>query len=63
MNRGINIEPYKVNNFIEQKIVENAKFKTEKINENEIKINIGQFCGEIKEKTFYDDKMISKYSN
>ena len=30
VNRGIGIEPYKVNNFIEQKIRENAKNKTEK---------------------------------
>ena len=38
------------------------KAKTEKINENEIKLNIGDFCREIKEKTIYDDKMIPKYS-
>ena len=63
VNRGIGIEPYKVNNFIEQKIIENAKNKTEKINENEIKINVGDFCREIVEKTIYSDKMIPKYSN
>ena len=63
INRGIGVEPYKVNNFIEQQIIENAKYKTEKITENEIKINIGDFCREIIEKTIYNDKMIPKYSN
>ena len=62
VNRGIGIEPSKVNNCIEQKNIENAKYKTEKINENEKKINIGDFCREIIEKTVYVDKMIPKYS-
>ena len=39
------------------------KIKLKKINENEMKINIGDFCREIKEKNIYDDKLKPKYSN
>ena len=62
INRGICIEPYKLNNFIEQKIIENDKNKTEKIKENEIIINIGDYGREIIGKNIHNYKMILKYS-
>ena len=63
VNRGIGIEPYKVNSFIERQIVERAKNKTGQIQSNVITIVVGDKCRIFIEKTIFEDKMVSKYSN
>jgi len=63
VNRGIGIEPYKVNSFLEQRIITRMKEKTEKLMENEIKINVGDFCRILTKTELFEDKMLPKYSH
>jgi hypothetical protein len=63
VNRGIGIEPYKVNAFMEQRIVEKKKEETVLILSKKNDIKIGDFVRIILEKTIYDDKMTPKFSN
>lgn len=62
VNTGIGIEPYKVNSFIEAEIISEKKDKTEKINENNLFINIGDKCRIKKKDVLFEDKMTTKYS-
>jgi len=63
VNRGIGIEPYKVNEFIENMIIQKKKEKTLKITSNVDVINIGDKCRILLEKKTFDDKLSPKYSN
>lgn len=62
-NRGIGNEPYKVNAFLEQRIIEKKKEKTQEILKDEIKINIGDFCRILAKKELFGDKLIPKYTD
>jgi hypothetical protein len=63
INRGIGIEPIKVNDMIENIIRDKAKEKTNEIEEKEVKISINDYCRvKLKDKLF-KDKMTSKYSS
>ena len=62
VNRGIGIEPYKVNAFIENQIVESKKAITGNVKATEKRFNIGDKV-RIKKKTdIFDDKMLPKFS-
>jgi hypothetical protein len=61
INRGIGIEPYKVNGMIENVLIQKAKEKTENI-EQEI-INVGDLCRVRLVKSAFSDKLQSKWSN
>jgi uncharacterized glyoxalase superfamily metalloenzyme YdcJ len=63
VNRGIGVEPYKVNAFMEQRIVEKKKEETALILSKKNDIKIGDFVRIILEKTIFDDKMTPKFSN
>jgi hypothetical protein len=63
INRGIGTEPYKVNTFIENNIIQKAKNKTEEIENNEEVINIGDYCRVKLIKTTFGDKLQSKFSS
>jgi hypothetical protein len=63
VNRGIGIEPYKVNDFIENMIVQEKKEKTRKITSKLDIINIGDKCRILLEKKVFQDKLSPKYSN
>jgi len=63
VNRGIGIEPYKVNNFIETEIMNEKEAKTNEIKLNEQDFEIGFKCRILKTGKLFDDKMTSKYTN
>ena len=63
VNRGIGVEPYKVNSFMEQRIIEKKREKTGEILIKQIDINVGDFCRVLTKKELFEDKMIPKYSN
>lgn len=63
INRGIGIEPAKVNSFIENEIRTKAKETTEAILEKEQTINVGDRCRIKTTKTIFTDKLESKFSN
>lgn len=63
VNRGIGIEPYKVNGFIENMIVQDKKEQTIKITSDLDVINIGDKCRILLEKKIFEDKLSPKYSN
>jgi ribosomal protein L21E len=63
VNRGIGIEPYKVNSFIENEIIQHNKEKTDIIRSNDTIINIGDKCRLKIDISMFDDKMKPKYSN
>jgi hypothetical protein len=63
VNRGIGIEPYKANNYIQTEIVTNKKEITEKIHEREPDYEIGKKCRIINKTALFEDKMTAKYSN
>jgi hypothetical protein len=63
VNRGIGIEPYKVNDFIENMIIQDKKEQTKVIISNEDIINVGDKCRILLEKKLFQDKLSPKYSN
>ena len=64
VNRGIGIEPYKVNDFMEQRIIEKMREKTASIIlKNNESFNIGDFCRILTKQILFEDKMLPKYSN
>lgn len=63
VNRGIGVEPYKVNSFMEQRIVEKKRDETDLILSKKEEIKVGDFCRIIYEKDLFSDKMTPKYSN
>jgi hypothetical protein len=63
VNRGIGVEPYKVNSFMEQRIVEKKRDETELILSKKEEINLGDFVRIKYEKELFSDKMTPKYSN
>ena len=67
VNRGIGIEPYRVNNAIMNSIINEKKEQTEKINlikePDEIKFKIGDYVRVERKTKQFDDKMLSKYSD
>jgi hypothetical protein len=63
VNRGIGVEPYKVNAFMEQRIVEKKKEETNLILSKKEEIKIGDFCRIIYDKDMFSDKMTPKYTN
>jgi len=63
VNRGIGIEPYKVNDFMENMIVQEKKEKTRKITSKLDVINVGDKCRILLEKKVFQDKLSPKYSN
>ena len=63
VNRGIGIEPYKVNGFIENIIVQGKKEQTIKITSKLDVINIGDKCRILLEKKTFQDKLSPRYSN
>jgi hypothetical protein len=63
VNRGIGVAPYKVNAFMEQRIVEKKKNETTLILSKKNDIEIGDFVRIIYDKNQFDDKMTPKYTN
>ena len=63
VNRGIGIEPYRVNDFIENIIIQERKKRTEKIISKLDVINIGDKCRILLNKKLFQDKLSPKYSN
>lgn len=62
VNRGIGIEPYKVNAFIENEIVEHKKSITGNVKATEKRFNIGDKVRIKKKNDIFEDKMLPKYS-
>jgi hypothetical protein len=63
VNRGIGIEPYKVNSFIENDIINKKKEETKEITLKLNVINVGDKCRILLETSKYDDKLKPKYSS
>jgi hypothetical protein len=63
VNRGIGIEPFKVNSFIENQIIQKAKEKTKDIEQKESEIKIGDLCRVRLIRTQFTDKMHAKWSD
>ena len=63
INRGIGIEPYKVNSFIENEIITKKREQTQEIDEKEKIIKVGDKCRILITSNVYDDKQMPKYSN
>ena len=62
INRGIGIEPYKVNNAIENDIINEMREKTDKLRDK-IKedFKVGDFVRVLRKKKTYEDKLLNKY--
>lgn len=67
INRGIGIEPFRVNDAIANSIINEKKEQTEKIKlikeSDEIKFKIGEYVRIERKTKQFDDKMLSKYSD
>jgi len=63
VNRGIGIEPYKVNNFIQTELISKNILKTINIKSHDVEINIGDKCRILNKTELFEDKMTTKYSN
>lgn len=63
VNRGIGVEPYKVNSFMENMIIQDRKKRTEKIMSKLNIINVGDKCRVLVNKKLFQDKLSPKYSN
>ena len=63
VNRGIGIEPYKVNNFIQTELISNNITKTNNIKSHDVEINVGDKCRILNKTDLFEDKMTTKYSN
>ena len=63
VNRGIGIEPYKVNDFIENMIIQDKKEETRLIESKEDIINVGDKIRILLETKMFQDKLSPKYSN
>ena len=63
VNRGIGIEPYKVNDFIENMIIQDKKEETRIIESKEDIINVGDKIRILLEQKLFQDKLSPKYSN
>ena len=63
VNRGIGVEPYKVNAFMENMIIQDRKRRTEKIISKLDIINVGDKCRVLVNKKLFQDKLSPKYSN
>ena len=63
VNRGIGVEPYKVNAFMENMIIQDRKRRTEKIISKLDIINVGEKCRVLVNKKLFQDKLSPKYSN
>jgi len=62
VNRGIGIEPYKVNNAIEVDIINQKREETEKIRKQEKEVfKIGDFVRVLRKKKQFEDKLLNKY--
>jgi len=61
VNRGIGIEPYKVNNAIEVDIINQKREETEKIKSKEKEVfNVGDFVRVLRKKKQFEDKLLNK---
>ena len=63
INKGIGIEPYKVNNFIEHEIILWKRKQTEIFNDKNEDFNIGDKVRIINKKVLFNDKMLPNYSS
>ena len=63
VNRGIGVEPYKVNSFIENDIIQEKKKETTNIESKLDVIVVGDKCRIKKKDVLFEDKMKSKYSH
>ena len=63
INRGIGMEPYKVNNFIQTDIIAAKQELTDAIHKKEIDYEVGNKCRILNKKSLFEDKMTSQYSN
>jgi hypothetical protein len=63
INKGIGIEPYKVNNFIEHEIILWKRKETELFNNKNEDFNIGDKVRIINKKILFNDKMLPNYSS
>ena len=63
VNRGIGIEPYKVNDAIEHEIIIANREKTEKLQEKTENFKIGDRVRIINKREVFGDKNLPKYSN
>lgn len=63
INRGIGIEPYKANSFIQTDIIANKQEQTEKIHSREPKYEVNKKCRILNKTELFDDKMTPQYSN
>jgi hypothetical protein len=63
VNRGIGMEPYKANSFIQTEIIAEKKAQTEKIHAREPQYEINNKCRILNKTALFDDKMTSQYSN
>ena len=63
VNRGVGIEPYKINNELEHEIILWKKSMTEILNEKENIFNVGDKVRILNKKVMFEDKMLSKYSS
>ena len=63
VNTGINIEPYKVNNYIQTSIIAEKEAETIKMKGKEPDYILGGKCRILNNKGLFDDKMTAQYSN
>ena len=63
VNRGIKIEPYKANSFIQTEMIAEKKAETEKIRAREPQYEINKKCRILNKTALFEDKMTSQYSN
>jgi hypothetical protein len=64
VNRGIGVEPYKVNNAIEVDIINQKREQTDLIREKEgEEFKIGDSVRVLRKKKLFEDKLINKYQD
>ena len=63
VNRGIGIEPYKVNSLIEHELVMRNKYITEQIHDSKDTFRVGDKVRILNKRNMFEDKMLSRYSS
>lgn len=63
VNRGIGIEPFKMNSFLENQLVQKKKEKTTEMLLTRNEINVGDYCRVKLKKDSFSDKLQSKWSS
>ena len=63
VNRGIKIEPYKANAFIQTEIIAQKKEETDKFHARQPQYELNKKCRILNTGEIFDDKMTAQYSN